>query len=263
MDDRLRRQERLGQLDVLDLLRAGRLDPHRVALAAFLSHERALAAGVPPWAPRSPETRPDSRPLLPLELLLADDGLTARQRVALLLGPVARGVERMTAEASAHSTEAAELSGSANAVLRSTERWVRGELADLPLAETVSARSGQYVEYVRLLYVRAHGHDSLETAPADLEPTLLVPHRVPLIPDTGLGIMRGKHSWDHQAWGLVASFAAGGLLLGGQPRGIPSGLGLVLDACELLGCATPDTAPALLREVADTLLDPDALPPGA
>jgi hypothetical protein len=51
------------QVDLVALMRAGRLEPSRVSMAAYLGDERALATGVEPWVPSPHDPQPGWGPV--------------------------------------------------------------------------------------------------------------------------------------------------------------------------------------------------------
>jgi hypothetical protein len=120
MDEQLR----ANPADLVALMRAGRLSPERVAMAAYLGDERALATGVEPWEP--PKKRQKKHGLARPVLRFGD--LTDRQRVWLACLCVRGMLDRhWRGEGLPQLTEALEL----------TRAWCRGEV----VAEADQARA--------------------------------------------------------------------------------------------------------------------------
>lgn len=105
--------------DLVALMRAGRLSPERVAMAAYLGDARALATGLEPWKPAYPLwiiAGRHARPWPARVLLTGRSSLTTRERAWLLC----LCAEHAVAKGWSHGPEAAE-------TLQAVRRWCRGE----------------------------------------------------------------------------------------------------------------------------------------
>lgn len=75
--------------DLVALLRAGRLSRERVAMAAYLGDQRALATGVEPWEPPEPGS-----PVEKLTQAMRHGNLTEREQGRLLLHLARQAAQR-------------------------------------------------------------------------------------------------------------------------------------------------------------------------
>jgi hypothetical protein len=121
-------QLRANPQDLTTLLRAGRLSPLRVALAAYLGDQRALATGGEPWERAGDEL---GRWTWPARYVLQHADLSQRERVWLGAACAQRAVQE-------HSPEPELL-----AFLEAVRAWCCGDLRKPP---TLTPSSGQ-VDY--------------------------------------------------------------------------------------------------------------------
>lgn len=110
MDDQLR----AAPQDPTALLRAGRLDPLRIAVAGFLGSQPALATGVAPW-------EPDSDDLPPAQAVIASPRLDRRWRVWLACELAEGAVDAFGPDATQHDP--------AREALRAARSWCRGQVS--------------------------------------------------------------------------------------------------------------------------------------
>lgn len=114
-------QLRANPDDLVALMRAGRLAPERVAMAAYLGDERALATGVEPWVPP-----PSYRTSVTARLLEAG-GLTRREGVWLACLCAERRLS--LDDGGPESAEA----------MRVTRAWCRGQADESEVVAVLSA----------------------------------------------------------------------------------------------------------------------------
>lgn len=238
MDEQLRRLERTNEVSVLDWLRAGRLAPAHVALAAYLGDPRALATGVQPWAPTS-----SASVRFPVACVVSEAELTDRQRVWLACTAVLprRQLPPGPGPLQARLTE---LGG---AVFDAVCRWCEGR-ADL--RAVVEVFRPAEAAYHKLMFEdhRSEGRPN---------PTLYM-EVAWLEEDVSLLRERGA-PWAHDLWAAVGPLAAGAISLARPAdswrpeRRASQGLSFLHEACE----AAPQTA---AQAVADVLLNPHGFP---